>query len=85
MPRDFTRPAVVFRPAEPKRQVVPWDHERALELWSERETGGGEKLPKVFNSIDDVTEAPHEIVGRNRLVLKAKNSLELNYYTTDDE
>ena len=86
MPRDsMTRPAVVFKPADQKRQIIPWDHERALDLWSKRETESGERLPNVFNSISDVTEAPHGIVGRNRLVLKARNAKELNYYTTDDE
>lgn len=86
MPRGgITLPAVVFKPADEKKQIVPWDHERALELWAERETGSGERLPDVFGSVTEVTEAPNEIVGRNRLVLKAKNAEELSYYTTDDE
>jgi len=85
MPRDVTRPAVVFKPAEERRQVVPWDHERALELWAERNPGGNERLPRVFKSSSEVTDAPREIVGRNRLELKAKDALELSYYTTDDE
>lgn len=33
----------------------------------------------------EVIEVPREIIGRNRLVLKAKNSEELLYYTTDNE
>jgi len=34
MPKDsITKPAVVFKPADPKKQVIPWDSERALELW----------------------------------------------------
>ena len=85
MPKETTRPAVAFRSADAKRQVVPWDHERALELWAKRETSGAEPLPDVFNSKSDVTKAPHGIVGRNRLVLKARNAKEMNYYTTDDE
>lgn len=85
MPKETTRPAVVFKPSDPKRQVVPWDHERALALWAKRETGTGEPLPDVFTSSAEVTGAPHEIVGRNRLVLKARNAEELKYCTTDDE
>lgn len=85
MPRDTTRPAVVFKPADQKRQVISWDPESALELWLKRNAESGERLPNVFNSISDITEVSHEIVGRNRLVLKAKNAEELNYYTTDDE
>ena len=85
MPRDFSRPAVVFKPSDQKSQVIPWDHERALELWSKRQTFNGEPLPDVFASNSDVTEAPREIVGRNKLVLKPRNAEELRNYTTDDE
>lgn len=85
MPRDITRPAAVFKPSDPKRQVVPWDHERALALWAKRENADGEVLPDLFALPSEVTEAPLEIVGRNRLVLKPKDAAELAYYTTDDE
>lgn len=86
MPRDtITNPAVVFKPADPKKQVIPWDYNRALELWQKRESPEGEPLPDVFAKISDVTQAPQYIVGRNKLVLKAKNSSEQKYYTTDDE
>ena len=85
MPRETTRPAVVFKPSDPKGQVVSWDHSRALALWSKRESADGEPLPDIFASDSEVTGAQHGIVGRNRLVLKAKNADELRYYTTDDE
>jgi anaerobic dimethyl sulfoxide reductase subunit B (iron-sulfur subunit) len=86
MPSDsITHPAVVFKPADRKNEVIAWNYERALELWSKRESASGGPLPNVFESITDVTQAPQEIVGRNRLVLKARNAKELNYYTTDDE
>lgn len=86
MPRDsITRPAVIFKPSDLKKQVIPWDYGRALELWSKRQTSDDEPLPRVFDSKSDVTEAPYEIVGRNKLVLKPRNSEEGKYYTTDDE
>ena len=86
MPRDtIANPAVVFKPADPKRQVIPWDYNQALDLWQKRELQEGEPLPDVFTVKSDVTEAPQDIVGRNKLVLKAKNSAEQKYYTTDDE
>ena len=86
MPRDsITRPAVVFKPPDPKRQVIPWDYNRTLELWQKRESREGDPLPDVFPEIPDVIQAPEGIVGRNKLVLKAKNSAELMCYTTDDE
>jgi NADPH-dependent glutamate synthase beta subunit-like oxidoreductase/NAD-dependent dihydropyrimidine dehydrogenase PreA subunit len=80
-----TMPCVVFKPADPKVSVIFWDPIRALELWQERQPHEGEPLPDIFTEISDITLAPEEIVGRNKLVLKAKDSQELLYYTTDNE
>jgi anaerobic dimethyl sulfoxide reductase subunit B (iron-sulfur subunit) len=86
MPRDsITRPAVVFKPADDKMEVVPWDGKRALELWRKRNPETGESLSDLFEDLTDVTEASTDIVGRNRLMLKPKKSDELMYHTTDDE
>ena len=86
MPKaSITEPAVVFRPSDSKKQVVSWDSERALDLWKKRQSEGGPPLPDVFGNKRDVAGAPLEIVGRNKLVLKPKNSAEVMYYTTDDE
>ena len=86
MPRDsITRPSVVFKPADPKKTVIPWDSERALELWRKRQPHGSEPLPDIFGEKSEVTQAHEDIIGRNRLVLKARNTEELMYYTTDDE
>ncbi len=81
----ITGPSVVFKPVDPKKQIVPWDHCRVLELWQERVSQNGDPLPDVFSKIGEVTQAPTEIVGRNKLVLKAKSNEELMYYTMDDE
>lgn len=80
-----TMPAIVFKPADPKKQIIPWDSERALELWQKRHPDSGEPLPDIFAEISDVTQAAEGIIGRNKLVLKAKDTEELMYYTTDDE
>jgi anaerobic dimethyl sulfoxide reductase subunit B len=86
MPEDsITRPAVVFKPAAPKMPVLPWDPSKALHLWQKRQPTQGEPLPDIFSTESEVTRAPLDIVGRNRLVLKAKNNAELKYYTTDNE
>jgi anaerobic dimethyl sulfoxide reductase subunit B len=86
LPKDsLTAPAVVFKPAAPKTEVAPYDATKALKLWQKRQKSQGEPLPDIFSEESEVTEAPQEIAGRNRLVMKAKNSAELNYYTTDDE
>jgi anaerobic dimethyl sulfoxide reductase subunit B (iron-sulfur subunit) len=86
MPKDsITRPAVVFKPADPKRTVISWDSQRALQLWQKRDVQEDEPLPDIFRELSDVTKVPQDIIGRNKLVLKAKSSEEFMYYTTDDE
>jgi anaerobic dimethyl sulfoxide reductase subunit B (iron-sulfur subunit) len=86
MPKDsITRPAAVFKPAAGKKQVIPWDPQRALKLWQKRHPESGEALPDVFADLSEVTRAPTDIVGRNKLVLKAKDSAGLMYYTSDNE
>jgi anaerobic dimethyl sulfoxide reductase subunit B (iron-sulfur subunit) len=86
MPKDsITNPAVIFKPADTKRSVIPWDPKRALELWQKRQPDNGKLLPEIFDEITDVTQISTNIIGRNQLVLKAKNAKELIYYTTDNE
>lgn len=86
MPKDtITQPSVVFKLVDPKKQIVKWNYIRALELWQKRIPEDGMILPDVFHRLSDVTQATETIVGRNRLMLKAKNSKEMMYYTTDDE
>jgi anaerobic dimethyl sulfoxide reductase subunit B (iron-sulfur subunit) len=86
MPKDsIAKPAAIFKPVDSKRQIIPWDSTRTLDLWQKRQPHRGESLPDIFTEISDVTQAPRDIVGRNKLVLKGKNSAERAYYTTDDE
>ena len=81
----ITVPSVVFKPEDPKKQVVPWDPQKALELWQKRHPDSGEKLPDVFDNKRDVLEVPEGTYLRSRLHLKPENSDELMTYTTDDE
>jgi anaerobic dimethyl sulfoxide reductase subunit B (iron-sulfur subunit) len=86
MPKDsITRPAVVFKASDPKKAIISWDAERALELWQRRGSDKGEPLPDVFLAKSDVTGFDRDIIGRNRLVLKAQSSAVQKYYTCDDE
>jgi NADPH-dependent glutamate synthase beta subunit-like oxidoreductase len=80
-----TVPSVIFKAVDSKTMVIPWDARRALELWRKRWAENGESLADVFDDPSRVFEAPVDIVGRNRLLLKASNSEELLYFTTDDE
>jgi anaerobic dimethyl sulfoxide reductase subunit B (iron-sulfur subunit) len=82
---SITAPAVVFKPADPKKQIVAWDYNKALKLWQKRQPDNGEPLPDIFHEITDVTQISEDITGRNRLVLKAKNNEELMFRTMDDE
>lgn len=86
MPREsITVPSVIFKQADPKKQIVPWDWRRTLELWKKRHADSGEPLPEVFTNAADILEVPDETYGRNKLVLKPENSVRLMFYTTDDE
>jgi anaerobic dimethyl sulfoxide reductase subunit B len=77
---QITKPAVVFRPHALKRQLVPYNAERALELLKRRDP-----LPPVFTSTLDVTDIPARTVGRDKLVLKHKSASDLMRYTRSDE
>ena len=75
----------MFKTQETKKKVIPWDPDKVLALWKKRTSSNGESLPDIFSLHTDITQAPQNIVGRNKLVLKAKKSDELMYYTKDDE
>ncbi len=86
MPRgSITKPAVVFKPADAKKPIIPWDADNALELWKKRQPYHGKNLPDIFKAKTDITQPPLSIIGRHKLVLKAKDNAEQLYYTMDDE
>ncbi len=80
-----TVPSVVFKREDPKKQIIPYDAKRALELWQKRHPENGESLPDVFAAPEDIMNVPDSVYGRNRLVLKPCDSEELLFFTTDDE
>lgn len=77
------KPSAVIRPKLAKKQVVKYNAEKALRLWQVRSPYGPEQL--IFEDPKEVTQAPSEIIGRNKLVLKAKTAKEKQYYATDDD
>ena len=79
------KPAVVFKPIDPKKQLIPYNPFKALQLWRKRGPYAPPNLPDVIDRIEDVTDPPKEIIGRNKLVLKPSSVEELQYYTLDDE
>jgi anaerobic dimethyl sulfoxide reductase subunit B len=86
MPKEsITLPAVVFRPIRPKKQIIPWDGKKALELWQPRHPDNGEVLPDIFTDVSEVNRNSEDITVRNRLVLKPATVEEMMVRTTDDE
>lgn len=74
------KPAVVFKPNQPKRQLVPYNAEKAVFLLNQRGS-----LPSYFASVEDLVPTEPGLVGHDRLVLKAKSTRELLYNTKSDE
>ena len=75
-----TKPAVVFKAHPLKKQIVPYNAQRALELMMRRDP-----LPPLFNKISDVKEIPEGMVGRSKLVIKHASAADLLRYTQCDE
>jgi len=75
-----TKPAIVFKPHAAKKQLVPYNAERALELMMRRDP-----LPQVFTSPDEVTEIAKGMVGRDGLVIKHESAADLMRRTRCDE
>ncbi len=76
----ITEPSVLFRARRPKRQLVPYDSQKALSLFMKRDP-----LPPVFNTLSDVTDIPAGLVGRGELILKHTSAEELLRRTRNDE
>ena len=75
-----TKPSVVVKAHTGKRQLVPYNADRALELLMTRDP-----LPPVFTSVADVTEIPEGIIGRSELVIKHASAEDLMRRTRNDE
>ena len=80
MPDPSTvRPAVVFKPMDPQKELVPYDAATALQLLATSPVGA-----KIYNSASDVANVPAGVVKRNKLVMKPNSVEELMYYTGYD-
>lgn len=82
---DIARPAAIFKPREGKKELIPYDADRALDLWQRRGPHAPPGSPALFGAKSDVLEPAPETVGRDRIVLRTRNTEELMYYTVDDE
>jgi anaerobic dimethyl sulfoxide reductase subunit B (iron-sulfur subunit) len=79
MPSSTTvKPAVVFKPMTPKKQLVPYDANAALQLMAKRGS-----LPDLYSSPSDVTTIPAGVIARDKLDMKTWGK-ELILRTSDD-
>lgn len=74
------RPAVVFKPHAPKRNLVSYDASAAIDLLKRRQG-----LPDLFGSLRDVCEIPDGQVGRGDLRFRHRSSEDLMGRTRNDE
>lgn len=82
---SLTRPAVVFKPRDGKKQLIPYDPDKALELWQQRGPFAPPDLPPTFTDKEAVTRPAPGTVGRDRFVLKPRTVQELMEATRNDE
>jgi anaerobic dimethyl sulfoxide reductase subunit B (iron-sulfur subunit) len=75
-----TKPAVLVRPHTEKRQLVPYNAEKALELLMRRDP-----LPPVYASPAEEIEILEGMIGRGELVIKHGSAEDLMRRTRNDE
>ncbi|MDR1183380.1 MAG: 4Fe-4S dicluster domain-containing protein [Coriobacteriales bacterium] len=76
-----TRPSIVFKSVAPKRQLVPYDAERARSLFGQR----GDKLLPLYTDNSAVSDIEPGMVGKDRLDLKPATSEKILAATRSDE
>jgi len=82
----ITLPSAVFKAQDAKKPILHWDAKKAIDLWGKRGPYAPADAPDLLESPEDLTRIPlPRTLGRDRLVLKAKNAAEFMYYTTDDD
>jgi len=82
---SISQPAAIFKAQMPRKQIVPYDANRALQLWQQRGPTATSSTPLVFQSASDVTNPQTDRVLKNKLVFHYENNAQLIYYTTQDE
>lgn len=79
MPSSGTKPAFIFKPHVAKKELIPYDNEKALALMQKR----GD-LGTIFESVEDVTNVQEGTVSRGKLKMKHANVSELMANTRND-
>jgi anaerobic dimethyl sulfoxide reductase subunit B (iron-sulfur subunit) len=82
---SIAQPAAVFKKSLPKKQIVPYDANKALDLWQQRGPNAMPGMPLIFQNKGDVTDPQDALLLKNKLKLKFKNNEEMLFYTRMDE
>lgn len=75
----FVKPAIVFKPVNLRKNIVPYDVDRAMKLMRDR----GENLPPQFEYAD--VESAEERIGYGKLVMKAASVKEALALSKNEE
>lgn len=76
---SIAKPAIVFKPRTPRKQVIPYDTAKALNLLASRDP-----LPKLYSQSSDVTDLSNVVIGRSKLNMHASGK-ELIQQTQNDD
>jgi anaerobic dimethyl sulfoxide reductase subunit B (iron-sulfur subunit) len=77
----MVKPGIVFKPMNERKQVVPFDTQRALELLQDR----GPDLPPQFDSIEGLKDLGEGLIGYSKLVMKAASVQEALALSKNEE
>jgi anaerobic dimethyl sulfoxide reductase subunit B (iron-sulfur subunit) len=80
---NIAKPAIVFKPREAKKQLVPYDTDKAISLLGRRDALAS--LPPYYTTKAQATETYPGLVGRDKLIMKPANVAEAMKTTQHDE
>jgi anaerobic dimethyl sulfoxide reductase subunit B (iron-sulfur subunit) len=75
-----TKPAVIFKSKDAKKQYVPYDANKAAQLLARRDP-----LPPLYELPSDLTDVSTVIIGRDKLVMKPQSTEEQMRVSRNDE
>jgi anaerobic dimethyl sulfoxide reductase subunit B (iron-sulfur subunit) len=81
----IAQPACVFKAQIPRKNIVGYDWNKALDLWQTRGPYAGPDEPKTFQNKGDVMDPQKALVQKNKVQLKYKSNEEMIYYTMSEE
>lgn len=77
----LVKPAIVFRETNARKEVVPYDVDRALELLQDR----GPDMAPQFDSLEAIREVDEGRIGYDKLVMKAASVQEALALSKNEE